>query len=327
MEVDEKMEEPVAQGAERRTKQRFTVDKGSQLFLVSHGLAMVGRVLDLSLDGCRMETWGRFTGGVRARVEVTFKINGIAFRFCGLTQWTDGRNQVGIHFVDVTERRREELAEVIGEVEEDLGVKARKKAAGKLEAERRAGEEQGALEREARQRAAEEREARERASQAERARVFREEAGLQAAQQGTMRRVGEQHAPQPGAPPPATKPPAKPGKGERRAELRHEVDTSATIYLIKIGSRQSGRILDLSSSGCHIRTDERFPVGIYTRVETEFRLEGLPFRLAGVIQAIHDRDRHEIGIRFLDLSERKRVQLEQLIVEIEEMRALRTPIK
>jgi hypothetical protein len=70
--------------------------------------------------------------------------------------------------------------------------------------------------------------------------------------------------------------------------------------------------------GCRIYTDERFPVGIYTRVETEFRLEGLPFRLGGVIQAIHDR-RH-VGIRFLDMSSRKREQLEQLVREIEELR-------
>jgi hypothetical protein len=53
-------------------------------------------------------------------------------------------------------------------------------------------------------------------------------------------------------------------------------------------------------------------------VETEFRLEGLPFRLGGVIQAIHDR-RH-VGIRFLDMSSRKREQVEQLVEEIEELR-------
>jgi hypothetical protein len=60
-------------------------------------------------------------------------------------------------------------------------------------------------------------------------------------------------------------------------------------------------------------------VGIYTRVETEFHLEGLPFRLGGVIQAIHNRNM--VGIRFLDLSERKRQQVLDLIDEIEEIRA------
>jgi hypothetical protein len=60
-------------------------------------------------------------------------------------------------------------------------------------------------------------------------------------------------------------------------------------------------------------------VGIYTRVETEFRYQGLPFRLGGVIQAIHDRN--TVGIRFLDLSQRKREQVLDLIGEIDQMRA------
>jgi hypothetical protein len=287
------------------------VDEGSKLLLVNHGLAMEGRILDLSLDGCRMGTRERFTGGVRSRVEVTFKINGIAFRFCGLTQWTDGRNQVGIRFVDVMERRRGELAEVIREVEEDLAAKAAKVAAEKLEAKRQGRE----------------RAAQEQAAQAERARVILEETGRRAAQETAMRRATAEQAAQQvleqGAMAKAGELPAKPGKRERRAQLRHEVDTSVVIHLINIGSIQRGRIVDLSASGCRINADERFPVGIYTRVETEFRLEGLPFRLGGVVQAIHDRNHRVIGIRFLDMSERKRVQVEQLIGEIEEMRATR----
>lgn len=106
---------------------------------------------------------------------------------------------------------------------------------------------------------------------------------------------------------------------ERREQARHEVDTSATVLLVRVGSTLRGRIVDLSLTGCRIHTDERFPVGIYTRVETEFRLEGLPFRLGGVIQAIHNRN--SVGIRFLDLSERKRQQVLDLIGEIEESRA------
>jgi hypothetical protein len=56
-------------------------------------------------------------------------------------------------------------------------------------------------------------------------------------------------------------------------------------------------------------------VGIYTRTEIEFRLAGLPFRMGGVIQTVHDR--YTVGIRFLDLSARKRQQVEQLIAEFE----------
>jgi c-di-GMP-binding flagellar brake protein YcgR len=124
------------------------------------------------------------------------------------------------------------------------------------------------------------------------------------------------HAPLPEA---RTQAPKAPSRRERRQQARHEVDTTATILLVNVASTLKGRILDLSLTGCRIRTDERFPVGIYTRVETEFRLEGLPFRLGGVIQSIHDRN--NVGIRFLDLSERKREQVLELINEIEQMRA------
>jgi c-di-GMP-binding flagellar brake protein YcgR len=105
---------------------------------------------------------------------------------------------------------------------------------------------------------------------------------------------------------------------ERRAQSRHKVDARAAIYLVNTGTVLRGRILDLSLGGCRIRADERFPVGIFRRVETEFRFEGLPFRLGGVTQAIHDRQ--TVGIRFLDVSDRKREQLLQLIEEIEELR-------
>lgn len=111
--------------------------------------------------------------------------------------------------------------------------------------------------------------------------------------------------------------------GERRGNSRHTVDDQASIFLIDIVATVTGRIVNLSSSGCCIRADQRFPLGIYRRVETEFRLEGMPVRLCGVIQAIHDP--HHVGIRFLDVSPRKREQLTALIAEIEEAESKKRP--
>jgi c-di-GMP-binding flagellar brake protein YcgR len=126
----------------------------------------------------------------------------------------------------------------------------------------------------------------------------------------------------PAQPEAGPRPARKPAGRERRQQSRHEVDTTASILLVNVGSTLRGRILDLSLTGCRIRTDEHFPVGIYTRVETEFRYQGLPFRLGGVIQAIHDRN--TVGIRFLDLSERKQQQVLELIGEIDQMREAQT---
>jgi c-di-GMP-binding flagellar brake protein YcgR len=101
----------------------------------------------------------------------------------------------------------------------------------------------------------------------------------------------------------------------RRKQPRYSVETIVAVLLVEIGSTLRGRIQDLSLSGCRVRIDEFFPVGLNMRVETEFRLAGLPLRLGGVIQAIHGRD--TIGIRFLELSDRKREQIEELIGEIQ----------
>ena len=104
---------------------------------------------------------------------------------------------------------------------------------------------------------------------------------------------------------------------ERRSQPRYAVDEAATLHFIEVRAQVTGRILDLSMSGCRIRTNERFPVGIYRRIETEFKLDGLPFRLGGVVQSIHDK--FTVGIRFLDVSPRKRDQLAFLMDEFEAM--------
>jgi c-di-GMP-binding flagellar brake protein YcgR len=120
-------------------------------------------------------------------------------------------------------------------------------------------------------------------------------------------------APKDDAAPPPTQ------EAERRKESRHTVDGTATLYLPDPGIRLRGRILDLSLNGCQFRTEDCFPLGIRSRVEIEFHLDGLPFRLAGVTQSIHKR--HKVGVRFLNVSERKREQLVELIAEIEEIKA------
>lgn len=86
------------------------------------------------------------------------------------------------------------------------------------------------------------------------------------------------------------------------------------VRLVDLASKLEGRIVDLSMGGCRIRTNLPFPSGVFRRVETQFQVNGLPFRLAGVTQAIYDP--FEVGIRFLDVSERMREQLAQLIEEI-----------
>jgi c-di-GMP-binding flagellar brake protein YcgR len=363
MEVPEKAEELAAGQPSHRATPRVEVDEDARLLVVNHGSALPCHVIDLSLNGCRVRTQERIPAGILVRVEVSFKVRGLAFRFCGLTQWTNGRNLAGIRFVDVPARRREELAEALGEVQEANAAKAAKQAAEERAAALKAAatpvveqsEEKGPRQ-STLQAPAQTITARFvplprvlaayplagpllQAPQAGRAvvslsgspvspvsAIFRFAELCPSALPPTRATLGVPHAleAQKTEAPPAAVPLPKPAQRERRTQYREEVDTSVVIQLINIASRLQGRILDLSLNGCRIHTDERFPVGIYTRVETEFLLEGLPFRLGGVIQTIQDRERRNVGIRFLDMSSRKREQIEQLMEEIKEQRERET---
>jgi c-di-GMP-binding flagellar brake protein YcgR len=334
MDATENREGLVAAGQERREEPRLPVDEEASLLLVSQGSRPPCRLVEVSLTGCRIRTLDRFARGSRARVEAAFKLRGVAFRFSGETEWTDGKYLVGIRFVDVNARRRDELVEVLCEIAAENATRAVKEAAKRLaEAESLAAAESAtqatpiapaltsnpttkstpATPTATVQKTSPAPEPAPRLVELATRRP--EPLGPVAASpkpvavQGRLEPLSQTH--------PAAPPPAKPSGRERRGQSRHDVDTSATILLVNVASRIQGRILNLSLGGCRIRTEDRFPVGIYTRVETEFHLEGLPFRLGGVVQAIHERQ--FVGIRFLDMSYRKKEQVEQLIDEIAAM--------
>ncbi|MGA2834645.1 MAG: PilZ domain-containing protein [Terracidiphilus sp.] len=294
MESAEMAAELAASEQNRRAAPRQVVDEDARLLLVEHGSTFSCRIVDISMSGCRLRTKERFAGGSIVCVEVAFKVRGLAFRFSGTTQWTDGRHLVGIRFTGVSARRREDLVEALSEVEAENAAKAAKHA----------GDKPIALKGHDFSRAVN-------TTKQSRALALEGCFSLTSPEEPSLSAACL-------APEPASSSQAKIVPRERRVQSREVVETTAVIHLINIASRLPGRILDLSLGGCRIRADERFPVGIYTRVETEFRIEGLPFRLGGVIQAIHDR--RTVGIRFLDLSSRKREQVTQLIEEIRQMK-------
>jgi c-di-GMP-binding flagellar brake protein YcgR len=279
----------------RRTVPRHGVDEAASLLLINNGTTFSCRIVDLSLGGCCLRTKEQFKAGSMVRVEATFRVRGLDFRFSGMTQWTDGRHLVGVRFLDVPLRRREALVEALAEVAAENAAKAAQKAKEKVQLQTPV--------------------------QIPALRIVARAHLLAEALPESPKAVVSQPAEPQKAEAQAVSPSqAKPTGRDRREASREEVDTSVVIFLVNIASRLHGRILDLSLGGCRIRADERFPVGIYTRVEIEFHLAGLPFRLGGVVQAIHDRERRNVGIRFLDMSSRKREQVEQLIEDFREMR-------
>lgn len=272
----------VDQQPDRRGSPRYAVDAEATVVMVNHGSHLRGRLVELSVDGCRLRADRYCALAAPATIEVLFKLNGIDFRLGGTMQWAEARQTAGIQFGPMAQRRREFLVELLAELE------AEKAAAGEAPTA-----DVGQMDQDA-----------------------DPEAGDRHSDGSAMALVPTPvSAPaEPGFP---KLPAAAAGYRDRRTQARHAVDSRATIYFVDVRARMGGCIIDVSLGGCRIHTDERFPVGIYRRVETEFTFDGVPFRLAGVVQSLHDK--FTVGIRFLDMSERKRRQLTELIEEIEEM--------
>ena len=309
-------------GAERRTHTRYLVDCPVTVVPLTGAARISGHLVDLSMGGCRLMTDHKVMITIMMRVELQFQLRGIGFRIVGVSQGTRGGKFSAIRFQDITERKRQDLAEVLGELAQEQARKAAEAPA--LEASAPPAE------------------------------------LIPAAEAVPVAAVPTVAAPVPVAPsvavpvaaPVAAAPVAAAPAGPRlvepvaaaapaavpapsaepsaievknlRAHSRHSVDTSAKLLLVNTGISMASRILDLSVGGCRLRTQDRFNVGIYVRLETEFYLHGLPFRLGGVSQAILDK--HTIGIRFLDMSQRKREQLIELIAEIAEAEARRPSV-
>jgi hypothetical protein len=117
--------------ANRRTSPRHALQGEASILLVDHGSSISCNILDLSLGGCQLRTCDRFPAGVQVLVEVGFKVHGIVLRFRGTVQWKAGECLFGIRFSEMTSRRREELAEVLREVEAENAAKAEREAAEK----------------------------------------------------------------------------------------------------------------------------------------------------------------------------------------------------
>jgi len=272
---------------ERRAYPRHAVDCAVRITLISGAGEVLGRVCDLSLGGCLVATDKRLGIGIQARVEVMFQLRGLCFRLAGVTVSTRNANAFAIRFLHVPAHRQEELAAALGEEGASNAILPAPVVPKPSTVN------------------------------PEIPPIATVGTALKLIAKTPSPNLKEQLAQSSTAIVRAASAPAS--TQDRRSSSRHAVDTRANLLLVKTGITMPGRILNLSLGGCQIRMEERFNVGIYVRVEAEFFLHGLPFRIGGVSQAIIDK--FTIGIRFLDMSERRRHQLEELIEEIAEAKA------
>ena len=102
---------------DRRFAPRYAVDAEATLILVNHAQTLRARMLELSLEGCRMRAERLCALPMPANIEVIFKIHGMGFRLGGTMQWADARQTAGIRFSPLAPRRLEILTELLSELE------------------------------------------------------------------------------------------------------------------------------------------------------------------------------------------------------------------
>ena len=105
---------------ERRKDPRHTVDGSAVLHLLDSSIHLRGRILDLSRSGCQFRTDDCFPMGIYRRAEIEFQLEGLPFRLSCVTQSLHNRNRVGVRFLDMSDRKREQLDELIVDMEQLL---------------------------------------------------------------------------------------------------------------------------------------------------------------------------------------------------------------
>jgi hypothetical protein len=111
---------PERRVAERRLHQRYVVDCAASVILVKGGAPVAGRITDISLGGCRMATDHRYPPEMLSRVEVELALNGVALRIAGVSVGGRGAKRFAVRFLDLSERKQNQLAELIDELQEAM---------------------------------------------------------------------------------------------------------------------------------------------------------------------------------------------------------------
>lgn len=101
---------------------------------------------------------------------------------------------------------------------------------------------------------------------------------------------------------------------QRRRHPRRECSGDAEVVVVVGALPIHAKVVDLSVEGCRIVLDKGQSLAEDTRVELTFRVNQLPFRVWGVTKAV--RKDTSIGLHFPALTNRVRVQLEDLVEEL-----------
>jgi len=106
------------QDADKRRHPRYSCDGYAEVFLPHGGLLFRGRISNLSVSGCFVETtMANLERGTL--VEVYFETNQLQFRVQGNIAEVRQKRGAGIAFVNVSPRRAAQIAALVSELAEE----------------------------------------------------------------------------------------------------------------------------------------------------------------------------------------------------------------
>jgi len=101
---------------ERRAKPRLRCKGVAEIIILSIRKRMNGTLLDLSVNGCCIETTEPMPPIEQPGVEVVFTVNGFTLRLAGVVRNVRQGHRAGIEFIDVTARKAEQIKELVKEL-------------------------------------------------------------------------------------------------------------------------------------------------------------------------------------------------------------------
>jgi len=97
----------------RREHRRFSVDRKAEFQVVRTAALFRGRIVDLSLSGCYIQTIAATCLPLDSAVEISFVLNAKAIRISALSKRSKSRIGMGFCFVDLSEDARATLEQYI----------------------------------------------------------------------------------------------------------------------------------------------------------------------------------------------------------------------
>lgn len=101
---------------DRRYSARYECEGTAEISVPSQGRLIRGRIVNLSFGGCYIETNAALDVGTK--IEIVFRVTGLAFRAAGEIKSVYGSAGIGVQFTGMSSGGRERLKELIGELEE-----------------------------------------------------------------------------------------------------------------------------------------------------------------------------------------------------------------